>query len=384
MRNIALFVAACLTGSSLTLNAALWDGSEQHDGGWLKNDTFGWVHENPEGWVYLPEHGFQNAVGETTDSVYFYEPTWGSWKWSSADAYPYFYKYGFRAGWYQYQEGGELGEREFLRLSDGEIYHESKLAEPMEVVIDMVEVEGGSLPQLTVLGPLNVSTYEIGKYEITWGQWRAVVDWGSENGYDLEGIGEGCNDDHPVHSISWYDCIKWCNAKSEMDGLTPVYTYISLGVEDVYRRALRLPIWNRDADGYRLPDVFEWEFAARGGNLTQNFIYSGGDKPGPVAWFFNNSANSECGLYSWSSGPNMGTHPVGSKKANELGIHDMSGNLDEWNWDEDPTRPGERITIGGSWFSTNFTLKLAGVVGGWDAASRDNVQGWRIARNASE
>jgi formylglycine-generating enzyme required for sulfatase activity len=190
-------------------------------------------------------------------------------------------------------------------------------------------VAAGALPDdSSWAGAQAVDGFFMAKTEVTWSEFQTVRTWAAANGYDIGSVGAGTGPNRPVTDVSWHQAIKWCNAHSEKDGLSPVYKVDTA----VYRTGNSVPTVDATANGYRLPSEKEWEFAARGGVKTNGYVYSGSNDINAVAWYSSNSGSS--------------TQDVATKLANELGISDMSGNVWEWCFDASGSF---RVNRGGSW-----------------------------------
>lgn len=346
-------------------------------GDWRWFSWLGYFNVANDPWIYHLEHGYQYCIGADTSSYFFYDFTMQSWFRTSAQLYPYMYKFGTNEGWYWYYEGAEIGKRWFIRVADGVDLPEAQINDPVTnpEPFGMVLVEGGTLSTSNSLDGTVVETFYIGSYEATWGEWQEVRTWAASNGYDIGSRGDGCAEDHPVHSVNWFDVLKWCNAKSEMEGLMPVYSYNGSTFKQTEPDHTAIS-QNLSTSGYRLPQEAEWEFAARGGNQTNGYTYAGSNDLDAVGWYFDNSGGAACDMWS-----GRGTWPMGQKAANELGLYYMSGNVWEWCWDRYSSTSSYRLIRGGSWedYASGCTVSRRGDE---SPDSRSDGFGFRVARSS--
>jgi formylglycine-generating enzyme required for sulfatase activity len=203
--------------------------------------------------------------------------------------------------------------------------------------------------------------------------------YGMKN-YDVrvELSGESIGPYYPAHQVNWFDVLMYCNRRSVAEGLTPCF---SIGGETNPDKWGRQPDSQEDpgwddwyhakcdftANGYRLPTIVEWEYAARGGNeLTgYQYKYAGSDILDEVAWYATD-----------------GLREVMQKKPNTLGIYDMCGNIEEWCWERYGNDTLRRYAGGYYYFKDekDFVLSNLGYCG---FLTRRNTQlGFRPVRNA--
>ncbi|MDY4031295.1 MAG: SUMF1/EgtB/PvdO family nonheme iron enzyme [Alloprevotella sp.] len=199
------------------------------------------------------------------------------------------------------------------------------------VTFTMVRVEGGTFTMGATseqTGAFNsekpahqvtLSDYYIGQTEVTQALWKAVMGETPTSDGDQWGPEIGLGDNYPAYYISDNDVLSFISKLNSLTGRT-----------------------------FRMPTEAEWEYAARGGNKSKGYLYSGGNTLDNVGWYYENSSSK--------------THPVAQKSANELGLYDMSGNVWEWcsDWygtyssssQTNPTGPSTgscRVLRGGSW-----------------------------------
>ncbi|MCQ2313870.1 MAG: formylglycine-generating enzyme family protein [Bacteroidales bacterium] len=203
---------------------------------------------------------------------------------------------------------------------------------------------------------VTLGDYYIGKFEVTQELWEAVM--GSNPSYF-----KGSN--LPVEQVSWDDCQTFIRKLNSLTGAN-----------------------------FRLPTEAEWEYAARGGNRSKGYKYSGSNNISDVAWFWENSGDrvlSGVWDYDEIKNNNCRTHSVGTKSPNELGIYDMSGNVWEWCQDwygsyssgsqtnpQGPSSASNRVIRGGSWYNDAGSCRVS-YRDYFTPDDRDNDLGLRLA-----
>ena len=212
-----------------------------------------------------------------------------------------------------------------------------------------------------------VSGFYMDRTEVTKTLWSEVQLWTRLKGYDIGYAGSGKAPSHPVQEVSWFDVVKWCNARSQKEGRTPAY-YQNAALTQVYKSGEVAPYVNWNT-GYRLPTEAEWEKAARGGASGHRFPWSNVETITHSQANYNSFTN-----YPYDVSPTLGYHPtfavgnepytspVGYFAANGYGLYDTAGNVREWCWDwygsyssgaqTDPRGPAtgaNRVRRGGAW-----------------------------------
>ena len=229
---------------------------------------------------------------------------------------------------------------------------------------------------------VTLSTFKIGKYQITQAQNEAVT--GNNPSYFDGSIGGSLyekdtptgeiQEKRPVEQVTWYDAVEFCNKLSVLEGLTPVYTITGRTPKNGYPITAAAVTADFTKNGYHLPTEAQWEYACRAGSTG---YYS-------IDILGNEVTSSNLGEYAWSyTNSDSKTHEVGKKTANAFGLYDMHGNVWEWCWDLYGTYPSEpktdytgtvvgsdRAVRGGGWGDSAeygvFSARGSYYPGGWN------------------
>lgn len=266
-------------------------------------------------------------------------------------------------------------------VSSGTVYFDRSKYE--KITYSFARIPAGSYQRGNVSGDsditnapvqtVSLSAFYIAEHCTTKAEWDVVRTWALSRGYTDLVTGGGKASDHPVQSVNWYDVVKWINAASEKDGLTPCYrvagSVLKTGSVDAV-------VCDWSATGYRLPTEAEWEIAARGGLTGKRFPNR--DKISQsqanykalkgLAYDDSQAVNGYSPLFAKDG--KAYTSPLESFAANGYGLYDMDGNVCQWCWDRfgdyvagaDPrgaSTGSRRVFRGGSWDSTAIVGRCA-------------------------
>ena len=182
---------------------------------------------------------------------------------------------------------------------------------------------------------LAVDDFYMDACEVSSNVWAKVYNWAVANGYTFVNAGAALDSDHPIVWVNWYDCAKWCNARSQMEGRTPCYRTSAA----VFKTGEPATVTtDMSANGFRMPTHEEWEYAARGG-VSDKLYPWGSNSISPSDARYDSTSTVSCGSYT----------------TNSFGLYDMGGNV--WEWCDDVTVPEKRARASGGYGSRAGSMR---------------------------
>jgi len=380
MKKVPLFLLSLLFALPLAAEDGLWSNAEKFSNGWSALSWFGFFAELEQDWIYHLEHGYQFAVGDSTNNLFLYDDNMTSWLWVSEALYPWIFKFGNNAGWYRYYNFAEVrpGNRWFYRQFDTTDVNEADINETQAAQMVFVPISPGTFLRGSPAdepgrwddeSPQHEVTltrgFDMQTTEVTNSQFASVLNWALSEGLATATTASVSNatssaetflsfvdtdsqlyfnqgqlsvdtgkENYPVMEVTWYGAMAFCYFLSLREGINP---------------AVDINDWSFDTDapGYRLPTEAEWEYACRAGTVTA--FYNG-----PITQFGSETLDPNLNAAGWYAGNSLnpdndlsdglGTYPVGLKDPNPWGLYDMHGNVWEWCSDFFAPYPGRPVT----------------------------------------
>jgi formylglycine-generating enzyme required for sulfatase activity len=344
-----LGLVAVLAQGALAWRPAGW---VYHDYPWAYDGTSGdwyWFHTLSRQWVARMDSGAWATLPNSALAT-----GWAYYDWAFAFCQD-------NGVWYWFNEPDV---QPVVNMRTGEWSRFGEDAYPADLVLIPGGTNHVSDPDFG-LYELALGSFRMGRTEVTKAQWDQVHAWAITNGYAFDNAGDGRGPNHPVHTVNWYDCVKWCNARSEKEGRRPIYYYMD-GSPQVYRtgqRNLASVSIAPGQPGYALPTEAQWEYAARGGFSSRRFPWGTQLQHTRANYYSRTNEWYDTSLTrgfhpDYNVPASASTSPAGTFDANAYGLYDVVGNVVEWCWTRSSDLTYERVQRGGCWADNASLCRL--------------------------